>query len=70
MTARIHCTALAALQLEDAGRACLTAAAALRSVSLNATDPKLARVSTAILSSANELANDIAGLRQRTRIAP
>lgn len=67
----ITTTELAVLQLDDARRACLQAAAALRCVAGDAADP------TTLLSEAQRLhsglcsaADDLADIRNRARVTP
>lgn len=68
MTDRLHASTLARLQLEDARRACLTAACSLHLVAGDATDTALLaavqRIHAAICAHVDELAD--LSLRART----
>lgn len=69
MTA-IPATTLAALQLEDAHRACVSAALTLYLVAGSASDPELLRATERIGASLNASADELGTLRQQMQVAP
>lgn len=64
----ITTTELAVLQIDDARRACLQAAAALRCVAGDAVDPTLLSEAQRLHSGLCSAADDLADIRNRARV--